>query len=734
MMPNRRKQRPFTTQVTLSVLAGALFALAMMAAFGFYAVLRVDRAALQRERSFVGTGIADRMETLATEQRSVTVWDDSVANAKAGNTDWLRDNLGEWMNFYYGHDLVYILNDKDQPVYAMEDGATLPPATFEKDAAVLLPSVNRLRAAVAASAPEPGIAEFVRLNGVPTIVSVQPIVSDSETAPQQPQGQYIHISVERIKDAIGKIAKRYELQDLQFVEDDPHSPASVPLADSGGTPIGYLTWQPNRPGLELIKRAAPALLGGTTLTLGLLILLLRRLRRASHALESSEHGAQFLAYHDTLTRLPNRALFEDRLAQALATVRRGSSKVALLCVDIDRFKELNDTLGHPAGDMLLRQVAARLVDAVREVDTVARIGGDEFAILLVDVHDLRKAEAVCDRVIEDVCEPFDLLGEQVFVRVSIGLALSPEFGTDPAELMRKADIALYESKRSGRGRYCVFAGGMDDLLKHKRAIEHDLRLALEAGDQINLVYQPVLGLAQDALAGAEAMLEWHHGAGRNLPVTQLIAIAEERGLIGRLTRRVLRLACTFVSENDIPWMQIALSPVFLRHEGAARIVLDILAEKNVEPKRLQVEIGESVLLEANGPALQAINTLRAMGTVIVLDDFGSGPSSITMLRQRPVDKLKIDRSFVRALGSADPAAAIVKAITELANAIGIEVAAEGVETADQKRMLAALGCREIQGPVVSEPLTGMQLAELFRNNRSMKRTGPQAASKLRKHL
>ena len=212
--------------------------------------------------------------------------------------------------------------------------------------------------------------------------------------------------------------------------------------------------------------------------------------------------------------------------------------------------------------------------------------------------------------------------------------------------------------------------------------------------------------------GAEAMLEWHHGAGRNLPVTQLIAIAEERGLIGRLTRRVLRLACTFVSENDIPWMQIALSPVFLRHEGAARIVLDILAEKNVEPKRLQIEIGESVLLEANGAALQAINTLRAMGTVIVLDDFGSGPSSMTMLRQRPVDKLKIDRSFVRALGSADPAAAIVKAVAELANALGIEVAAEGVETADQRTMLAALGCREIQGPLVSEPLTGMQLSEL----------------------
>ena len=306
MMPNRRKQRPFTTQVTLSVLAGALFALAMMAAFGFYAVLRVDRAALQRERSFVGTGIADRMETLATEQRSVTVWDDSVANAKAGNTDWLRDNLGEWMNFYYGHDLVYILNDKDQPVYAMEDGVTVPPATFEKDAAVLLPCVNRLRAAIAASAPEPGIAEFVRLNGVAAIVSVQPIVSDSENAPRQTQDEYIHISV--------RADQRRDWQDRQAVRIAGFAVCRRRSAFAGKRSPCRFQRQPHRlpylaadtdQDLNVIKRAAPALLGGTMLTLGLLILLLRRLRRASHALELSEHGAQFLAYHDTLTRLPN---------------------------------------------------------------------------------------------------------------------------------------------------------------------------------------------------------------------------------------------------------------------------------------------------------------------------------------------------------------------------------------------------------------------------------------------
>ncbi len=504
-------------------------------------------------------------------------------------------------------------------------------------------------------------------------------------------------------------------------------PASVPLADSSRKTIGYLTWQPYRPGRDVIKRTAPALLAGTVLALALLILLLRSLRRASHALESSEHGAQFLAYHDTLTRLPNRALFEDRLSHALASVRRDSSKVALLCVDIDRFKELNDTLGHPAGDALIQQVAARLKDSVREVDTVARIGGDEFAIVLVDVRDLHSAEAVCDRLLDDLSEPFDLLGEQAFAGVSIGIALSPEFGTEPKELMRKADIALYEAKRSGRGRYRVFAGGMDDLLKHKRAVEHELRLALEAGNQINLVYLPVFGVKQDALLGAEAILEWQYGAGRSLPVSQVMAIAEERGLIGQLTRSVLRIACTFVSENDIPWMAIALSPVFLRYEGAARMVLETLAEAGVEPARLQIEIGESVLLDGNLASLHAIDRLRAAGTTIVLDDFGSGPSSMTMLRQRPVDKLKIDRSFVRALGSTDPAAAIVKAVAELANALGIEVAAEGVETAEQRTMLAALGCREIQGPLVSEPLTPSQLSELIGGNRSMHGVGHRAA-------
>ncbi len=713
----QKKPRPLTSQVTFTVILVAVLSLVLVAAFSVYAVLQVDGAALERQRFFVRSGLTEQIEGLSREQRSVTLWNDSVVNAKAGNQDWMRENLSVWMSSYYGHDRVYVLDERDQPVHAMQDGAVVEASAFDDAASGVLPLVKRLREQMLSTAPaEAGLVDTVLLGTTPAIVSVQPIVPDTDRVSQEAGTEYVHVSVQLIdSDLIGRIAEHYQLDDATFVAAEPSTPAAVPLADTQGKPIGYLTWRPDRPGIALMRQAAPALVIAALLALAMLAFLLRRLRRASRQLQTSENDAQYLAFHDTLTELPNRALFEDRLDRALATVRRGRGRMALLCIDIDRFKHVNDTLGHPAGDLLVKQVAARLGDGVREVDTVARVGGDEFAIVLVDIRNVRTAEAVAERILADLREPFNLSGDQVFVSASIGIALSPENGTEARELLRKADIALYEAKRNGRDRFAVFAGDMDDILMHKRRVEQDLRLLLDTDRPIGLAYQPVFAVDGRTLLGAEAVLAWEQS---NMPTAQLLAIAAERGMMGLLTTKMLRAACELVHASDVPWIAIALPLAFLRQETASDLVLSTLADAGVPASRIQVDIGENVLVDGNANVQASLQILRDAGICVALDDFGTGPSSLTMLRRRVVDKLKIDRSFVALLGGPDPAAAIVKAVAELASALGMRVAAEGVETEEQRTKLAALGCHEMQGTLLSPRLSAFQLAELMRPGRA----------------
>jgi diguanylate cyclase (GGDEF)-like protein len=724
-MQIQSKHRPLTFQVTLVVIAAAAFSFVLVLAFSVYAVIGVDRIAVERQKTFVRSGLAEQVENLVREQQSVTIWDDAVIAAKADNQDWMRENLGEWMHSYYGHDRVYVLDDKDRPVHVMKDGRTLPPSAFEDEAAAVMPLVQKLRDQLARAASNAGgsvtsaVAEdFVMIGKTPAIVSVQPIVPNSDRVAQADGAEYVDVSIQFIDASLtGWISQHFLIEAVVFSPADPQVSASVPLVDSEGATLGYLTWQPIRPGFTLVKQAAPALIVASLLGIALLVFLLRRLRRASQQLHTSENDAQYLAFHDTLTGLPNRALFEDRLSRALATIRRGRGRMALLCVDLDRFKHVNDTLGHQAGDLLVKQAARRLQDAIREIDTVARVGGDEFAIILVDIRDLRTAEDVSERILADLREPFELTGEQAFISASIGIAIAPEFGIEPEELLRKADIALYEAKRRGRGCYQVFAGDMDDILKHKLLIERELRQALEEDDGIDLAYQPVFAMDGRTIVGAEATLDWSRSAPGKLPGGQLVAIAAERGLIGALTEKMLRAAARFAGTTEVPWIAMALSPAFLLRETAAQRVLSILAEAGVDPSRFQVEIGETLFADGGDAALAALATMREAGIRISLDDFGTGASSLTTLRRHPVDKLKIDRSFVRLLGSSDPAAAIVKAVAELAIALGMRVAAEGVETAEQKALLEALGCHEIQGALLSPPLPAAQFAVQTRTAR-----------------
>ena len=721
-MSARHNSSPLTHQVTLTVLTLAAFALAIVVGFGFYAADQADHASLERQKLFIADGLKDQIANVEREQESVSVWDDSVTNAKAGNQAWMAENLSVWMFTYYGHNRVYILDSANHAIHAMREGKVVDASSYGEDEPAFLPTVEKLRAMLAeppkadtSGQPAKMVAEdLVSLRGQPAILSVMPLVPSSDRVTQAPGSEYLHVSVEFINDAvIGKIAGKYLLDGARLVPlSQPTGPAAIPLIDSRGVILGYIGWDQDRPGITLVRKVAPALAIALLVAGGVLLFLLRRLRRASAALQTSQDQAQYLAFHDTLTGLPNRALFEDRLRRTLLFANHDAARVALLYLDLDRFKHVNDTLGHPAGDELVRQTAARLRHTIREVDTVARLGGDEFAIILLDVRDVRTAEDIADRLQHKLREPFKLIGDQVFVSASIGIALSFGEETDADDLLRKADIALYEAKKNGRGRYQVFAGDMDDLLLRKRKVEAELRKALNGGGGIKLAYQPVFAADGRRILGAEALIRWGHEVHGALPAAQFIAIAEERGLIGELGKWALTEACRFAVTTELPWIAVNISPMQLRDGGFAEQVASILDETGLDPTRLQLETTESVLLEHNDAIGAAIAALRKSGIRIVLDDFGTGYSSLSYLRRQAIDKLKIDRSFVRLLDEDDSACAIVKALIELALALKVEVTAEGVETDGQKALLVGMGCHQLQGYLMSPPLEPGQLLAL----------------------
>ncbi|CDX43589.1 Periplasmic sensor diguanylate cyclase/phosphodiesterase [Mesorhizobium sp. SOD10] len=721
-MSARHNSSPLTRQVTLTVLTLAAFALAIVVGFGFYAASQADDASLERQKMFIADGLQDKIAAVEREQESISVWDDSVINAKAGNQLWMTENLSVWMYTYYGHNRVYVLDSANHPIHAMREGKLVEVSAYGEDQPTLLPIIEKLRRMLAGppqtdahGQPMKMVAEdLVSLDGALAIVSVAPLVPSSDRVSQAQGTEYLHVSVEFISDAVvHKIAGKYLLEGARLVPlSEPVGPAAVPLVDSRGVILGHIGWDQLRPGLALVRKIAPALAIALLLAGGVLVFLLSRLRRASAALQTSQDQAQYLAFHDTLTGLPNRALFEDRLRRTLLFASKDGTRVALLYLDLDRFKHINDTLGHPAGDELVRQTAARLKHTIREVDTVARLGGDEFAIILLDVPDVGSAEDIADRLLMKLREPFRLIDDQVFVSASVGIALSSGSDTDADDLLRKTDIALYEAKKNGRGRYQVFAGDMDDLLLRKRKVESELRKALEGDGGIKLAYQPVFAADGHRILGAEALIRWGHEVHGALPAAQFIAIAEERGLIGDLGKWALSEACRFAAGTELPWIAVNISPMQLRDIGFAGQVAAILEETGLDPSRLQLETTESVLLEHNDTIGTVIAALRQSGVRIVLDDFGTGYSSLSYLRRQAIDKLKIDRSFVRLLDEDESARAIAKTLIELALALKVEVTAEGVETDAQKNLLVGMGCRQLQGYLLSPPLEPGRLLAL----------------------
>ena len=420
-----------------------------------------------------------------------------------------------------------------------------------------------------------------------------------------------------------------------------------------------------------------------------------------------------LAHHDALTDLPNRAFLHERLVEAVAARRRSETLVGLLCIDLDNFKEVNDSLGHAAGDELLKQVAERLRGCVREGELVSRNGGDEFTILQPRLGSPDEARQLAERLIVELSRPFKVHDQDAVVGASVGIAVAPQDGDSADLLMRHADMALYRAKADGRGAARFFEAEMDARLQARRSLERDLRLAFAKGD-LELHYQPLLTAGDERITGFEALLRWPHAERGYVSPAEFIPVAEEIGLIGPITEWVLKTACA----EAVGWPQdvkiaVNLSPAHFRKQNPAFAVSRALAESGLAPNRLEVEITESVLLNDSESNLAILHQIRALGVRIAMDDFGTGYSSLSYLRFFPFDKIKIDRSFVHELHSNAQCAAIVRAVTTLGASLGVVTTAEGVETVEQMESLRAEGCHELQGFLFSRPVPAEQARALL---------------------
>lgn len=438
----------------------------------------------------------------------------------------------------------------------------------------------------------------------------------------------------------------------------------------------------------------------------------------------AERRVQRLAYHDDLTGLPNRSAFMDDVAQAVQEARGRGTRFAMLFLDLDGFKEINDSLGHGAGDVLLQQVALRIRRCLRQADRLARFGGDEFLVLLDPVRRRRDVETVTRKILKAIAAPIELHGLMASVSASIGIAIFPDDGDDPQRLLKNADAAMYQAKEDGRNALRFYAPAINASLLEKLAMINDLRAAV-AGGAISVAYQPIVDGDDGRVLGVEALARWDHPEHGAVPPSRFVPLAEETGMIGAIGAAVLARACAQVvawdaarvgrgADGPPPYLSVNVSPVQLRDESFVRELRALLAGTGLPASRLQLELTEGTVMADPAYAARVLGELSAMGIRIALDDFGTGHSSLAYLRTFPIDCIKIDRVFVTDLGQPGRHEPIVTAIIAIAQSLGAGVVAEGVETEAQRQALLGMGCRTMQGYLFSRPLPAAALGERFR--------------------
>ncbi|SJZ51720.1 putative bifunctional diguanylate cyclase/phosphodiesterase [Consotaella salsifontis] len=681
----------------------------------YWSASKIEGDTRQREEQSVAESVANLSLQIVGRQAAFVQLDQMIRAQGFSAIQGFGSNIESWTSRILSIDRSAILSESGERLFAMSQSQRVDPTGFLPEIGDLLNRFQDRQSAVTAQ-PTAGVAlyNFLLIDGRPALAYVTQSIGKGSSGYDDLGQRMLHVAVTFLD---GSFLEHFR-QSLQLA--NPHF-SSTPSEDpaeacysltSPDGPVSYLCWTVDRPNLVVLRELAPALVVGLTVVLLLIGTLIYWLYRTSSRLMSTQKRVHHLAFHDSLTGLANRARFAERLDIHLERARRSNASFAVLFLDLDRFKHVNDTFGHQAGDELIRQVADRLRKITRQGDTVARLGGDEFAIV-TSMCQPGDIEALSRRIVLVISAPFDLGGVQAFVGVSVGAVIAVPTTEDQEELIHRADIALYQSKSRGRSNFTIFSDTLVEAEKNKRQMEVDLRHALWAPNQLQVHYQPLLDAQTGTLTGLEALLRWNHPRLGLIGPLEFLPVAEESGLILPLGDWVLRMACQVAAEFPNLTMAVNLSPAQVKDPRLVERVLSIVEETDVSPTRIQLEIPESTLLDTPQGVLETLAKLRASSIHVVIDDFGSGDSSIGYLKRCKIDGLKVDQAFIRELGeTGGTAATVVNAIANLAHAMGLAVTAEGVETDEQMECAIAAGCHVVQGNLFSQAMPIEQLRRM----------------------
>ena len=680
---------------------------------------RADDVAIATERQLFTRALHNHGERMLREV-------DAVANSESAyrkirlsfDAEWVQVYVGQRLQSYFDHHFVFVTDPSDRILYATLGNRRVDPNWFNSVRNDLNTALDQLRGrsngtpgnALAGAAlagvdhvpAHPQSQRITRLQtflGRPAIVVAVAIASPEDLAKNSAEKAPIVMSVKLVdNDVLAEIASHLQLRNLRQIGMEPITPGDYvfKLTDPQAQQIASFAWTPKRPGAEIVSSVIPFIAVAVAGFALLAALVLGHMRRTAATIASGESRLRHLALHDPLCGLPNRIFFGERLEAVIADVQRGNPSAAVLYIDLDHFKDVNDTLGHPIGDELIRAVTQRLTHTVREKDLVARIGGDEFAVITAVGSDHSTLLNIANRLIAAICAPYTISNQTIVIGASIGIAVINEKITGAADIMRHADMALYRAKNEGRNRACNYDTAMDTDLINRKLVENDLRIAIEH-NELRVAYQPIVNNSGETVVGVEALCRWTHPVRGEISPAEFIPIAENSGLIIALGEWVLRRACIDGKAWKDVMVAVNVSPLQFRRADFVDVVERILAETGFDPTRLELEVTESTLLGNVDTAELAMFRLKALGVRLALDDFGTGYSSLLYLRRFPFDKLKIDRSFVHSIERAADAAAIVHAVVSLGRGLGMKVTAEGVETAEQHLFLRAAGIHSMQG-------------------------------------
>ncbi|RUM08689.1 EAL domain-containing protein [Rhizobium chutanense] len=741
-------------RILFLIAVSGLGAIGLVVLSALWAGTESDAAALDRQRNLVNARLREQVDQVAhvigqfgngyftrvypaARSSGGSSSLDAVLTAAAGSA------ISQTAMSAFGYDQAFVVDEKAQ-LLMLADAQTEKRYRWMKP--LFLPLLQDARLGVrqgtasertpssmesrlaSAAGPNRALANLMRLEGRPTIVGV--VAINEADQGQQPMRQFLIVVRFIDGPALDELSRQQGLNGARFArtaDADENEVAFQIDATANGEPIGFIVWRPDLPGSRVIGRLMPALSIAALVIAILFSVLLVRLRSSLGELRKSELHARQLALHDVLTDLPNRALFAMRFDACLAETENSTERSAVALLDLDRFKAVNDTFGHAAGDELIRMAAERIRSLLRPADTLARLGGDEFALLLRDIKDDQILPAICAAIVAELGKPFPLLRGEAVARVggSIGVTIVPDAGRNADDIMRYADVALYEAKMGGRGQWRVYSPSMDGGRNARDILKNELREVLakstaSSGDGVRAdpalnrpdfgsleVYYQTVHRADGgyAASGAEALVRWRHSRRGLLTPASFIPVAEEGGLIDALgfwvLREACRAACTWPEDT---FVAVNVSPAQLRRPNFAEEVFAVLQESGLTPSRLELELTESSLIEDNSDIYSVLGSLRSRGVQISLDDFGTGFSCLSHLMRFEIDRIKIDRSFVSLLGTKANGAAIIGAIVALSRNLGISTTAEGVETEYQRDFLAALGCTDLQGYFFSKPV------------------------------